>query len=253
MSDQSVPTVIVAPGGFRRDVAGRHQEVRVTPTLLWHTIPVTVGLYAAYRAEARVTVDPVLEVWDGEWRPGPLFSQANAHGDDVPVVGVSHSDCLGFAAWLSRREDRAYRLPTEAEFEFAARAGCDCHVGCGGTRVPQRQSTDRAWPDAFLACWQAALQRPNPSGLRAMNGVLWQWCSDWYAPYPAAEALHDPAGPAEQPGSARWKGRTLPAGRVIRGGSYSYPEHYGQCDNRHFSFPGDRNVNLGFRLVAEAG
>ncbi|MET9387907.1 formylglycine-generating enzyme family protein [Streptomyces sp. NPDC002928] len=171
------------------------------------------------------------------------------HGADVPVVGVSFHDALGFISWLSRRDGRAYRLPTEAEFEFAIRAGCSATTPCGSGCVPEREHTSRTWPEAFLARWTAAAKRVNPHGLQGLNGVLWQWCRDWYAPYPDEADVTDPQGPTTKPASSLWKGRTLPAGRVIRGGSYSYPEWYGRCDNRHFSFPDDRNVNLGFRIV----
>ncbi|WP_416975826.1 formylglycine-generating enzyme family protein [Streptomyces sp. 4F14] len=242
----------VPPGTFRRRVTnGWLQTVHVTKTVHWQTTPVSTGLYQAYRTAHGITADPQLEIWDGDWRPGPLFSEANIHGDDVPVVGVSHDDALGLIAWLSQRDGRAYRLPTEAEYEHALRADCPCTVTCDSHRVIRRKHTGRTWPEAFLACWNTAEQTPNPHGIRALNGVLWQWYSDWYAPYPDTTDVTDPRGPDTEPTSSRWKGKTLPAGHIIRGGSYSYPKWYGLCNNRHFSFPGDRNVNLGFRIVVD--
>ncbi|MGH3912557.1 MAG: formylglycine-generating enzyme family protein [Pseudonocardiaceae bacterium] len=56
--------------------------------------------------------------------------EVNSHGDDQPVVGVSHNDVLGFIAWSREQDDRRYRLPTEAEFEYASRAGCRCTTSC---------------------------------------------------------------------------------------------------------------------------
>jgi formylglycine-generating enzyme required for sulfatase activity len=242
---------LVPPGSFQRRRDGEApQSVYITKAVNWQIAPVTVGLYRAYRTAAGLVDDPRLELWVGDWRPGPTFNEANVHGDDVPVVGTSYSDALDFIAWLSQRDSRPYRLPTEAEFEHAARAGCavDCHLGC----LPKREHDSRRWPDALLACWGSALQHPNGYGIHGLSGVIWQWCSDWYAPYPSSADISDPRGPQAQPASSQWKGRTLPPGRVIRGGSWSYEPRYSRCDNRHFSLPADRNVNLGFRLVADA-
>jgi formylglycine-generating enzyme required for sulfatase activity len=240
----------VPPGRFQRDAGnGRVQTVQLTKPVHWQTTPVTVEQYTRWLRESGRTDDPQLEVWDGQWRPGPSFSQANSHGEDLPVVGVSYSDAVAFAAWLSQGSGRTYRLPTEAEFEFAARGGCLCGTSCGEARLTPRRHSGRRWPDAFVACWRQARRAPDPNGIHGLSGVLWQWCSDWFAPYPATDAVVDPQGPSEAPASSAWRGRTLPAGHVIRGGSYSYPLSYSRCDHRHFSMPADRNVNLGFRLV----
>ncbi|WP_217561589.1 formylglycine-generating enzyme family protein [Streptomyces sp. GbtcB6] len=253
MSSTTVAFASVPPGAFQRRLAdGQLQTVHITKTVQWQTTPFSVGLYQAYRDALGITADPELEIWDDVWKPGPLFSDANVHGNDVPVVGVSYNDALGAVAWLSRRDGRAYRLPTEAEFEYAVRAKCSCTAACDFSSVPHRKHTGRAWPEAFLSCWNASAKTANPHGIHGLNGVLWHWCSDWYAPYPDAPDTTDPHGPETEPTSTLWKGRTLPAGRVIRGGSYSYPEWYGRCDNRHFSFSDDRNVNLGFRVVFDA-
>ncbi|MBX7551540.1 formylglycine-generating enzyme family protein [Streptomyces sp. tea 10] len=242
----------VPPGNFpRRLTDGQLQTVRITKTVHWQTTPVTVGLYRSYLNAVGCTSNPELEIWDGEWRPGPLFSDANSHGEDVPVIGTSFNDALGFISWLSKRDGRAYRLPSEAEFEHAVRAGCCCPADCSSTSISKREHTSRSWPEALLTCWTAAANTPNPHGVHGLNGVIWQWCSDWYAPYPDGIDVSDPQGPPSKPASSHWKGRTLPAGRIIRGGSYSYPEWYGRCDNRHFSFSDDRNVNLGFRVVSD--
>ncbi|MGF1427087.1 formylglycine-generating enzyme family protein [Kitasatospora sp. LaBMicrA B282] len=245
--------VTVPPGSFHRRLENdRFQTVHITKTLAWQERPVTHAQYRTYLDAIGSLADPVLEIWEGgDWKDGPLFSAANIHGDDHPVVGVSYNDALSFISWISERDGRRYRLPTEAEHEYATRAACSCARECTALRVPQRTHEGRAWPDAFTACWQTADANPNPFGLYGLNGVLWQWCSDWYAPYPDSGVESDPQGPAAKPAQSFWKGRILPAGRIIRGGSFSYPEWYGRCDNRHFSFATDRNVNLGFRLVFE--
>ena len=244
--------VTLPPGSFRRRTeTAALQEVTLTRPLCWQATPVTVGLYRRYLADTRSDDDPQLEVWDGQWRPGPSFTEANRHGLDIPVVGVSHRDAAHFLAWLRDRDRRGYRLPTEAEFEYAARGGCSCALTCHGHVLPRRRPP-RAWPDGLLQCWAEATRQPNAYGIYGLAGVLWHWCSDWYAPYPGMPHVIDPSGPETPPENSEWKGRILPAGRVIRGGSFSYPEHYGHCTNRHFSFENDRNVNLGFRVVFES-
>lgn len=244
--------VTTPPGSFRRRLAeGQIQTVHITKPVAWQRRPVTFGQYLTYLRAIGCVADPVLEIWDGDWTPGPLFSEANVHGDDHPVVGVSYNDAMGFITWLCGRDRRQYRLPTEAEYEYAIRASCSCELECAATRVPPRSHESRAWPGGFLDCWRASEASPNPRGLHALNGVIWQWCSDWYAPYSEEAVERDPQGPAEKPAFSLWKERTLAAGRVIRGGSFSYPEWYGRCDNRHFSFATDRNVNLGFRVVCD--
>jgi sulfatase modifying factor 1 len=247
----AVDLVPVAPGEYQRLLeCGQVQAVHVTKTIYWQMTPVLVGLYRSYLDAAVRTTDAVLEVWDGQWRQGPLFSEANSLGDDLPVVGASHDDALGFTGWLAQRDGRPYRLPTEVEFELAARASCSCGTTC---RIgPEHAYEPGRWPGAFVSRWRISGHLANQHGIRGMNCMLWQWCSDWYAPYPASPVVCDPQGPPARPPSACWKGQALPPGRVIRGGSYSYPVSYGRCGSRHFSFPGDRNVNLGFRVVTEA-
>ncbi|MFC9683280.1 formylglycine-generating enzyme family protein, partial [Streptomyces sp. NPDC056948] len=252
MQHTAISFVPVGPGHFQRlrDNGGL-QTVRITKTVHWQTTPVTLGQFRSFLDTTGRQADPVLEVWNGEWEPGPSFSQANSHGDDAPVVGVSHDDALAYAAWLGQLDHRGYRLPTEAEFEFAARAGCACGTVCDSGSMHSPENGDRRWPQALLSCWRSALRQADPHGIHGLNGVVWQWCSDWYGPYPPLPELDDPQGPASRPATSLWKGRTLPPGRVIRGGSYSYPPEVGRCDHRHFSFAGDRNVNLGFRLVTD--
>jgi sulfatase modifying factor 1 len=255
---------LVAPGEFLRrndapyelpywqaaDPGLGHQRVRISQALHWQLTPVTVAQYLAFLEESGGrSPECRIEYWAGDWQLGPTWSQANGHGEDLPVVGVSYPDALACADWLSRHEGRRYRLPTEAEFEFAARSGCECPSRCG--RAEARRSPRHRREGEYPHCPSpVAADPPNASGLHDLNGLLWQWCSDWYAPYDRTEHnVIDPTGPTAKPSFTMWRGQELPGGRVIRGGSFSYPPDYADCRNRHFSYEHDRNVNLGFRLV----
>jgi formylglycine-generating enzyme required for sulfatase activity/tRNA A-37 threonylcarbamoyl transferase component Bud32 len=149
------------------------------------------------------------------WR-APGFNQTDAH----PVVCISWNDAVAFCEWLMRRDGqgRRYRLPTEAEWEYACRAGTTTPFHFG-----EIISTDQANYDGHYTYGKGTegVHRqqtapvgsfpPNPWGLYDMHGNVEEWCQDWYGPYPA-ENMKDPQG-VEQGDY-----------RVLRGGSwYSYP------------------------------
>jgi sulfatase modifying factor 1 len=186
------------------------------------------------------------------WR-NPGFVQ----GDDHPVVNVTWFDATACAQWLSRTEGKIYRLPTEAEWEYAARAGTRTRYHSGDDPQSLLQvanvfdaQTAKLWPH-----WQAmALQgsdehvftapvgsfAPNAWGLFDMHGNAWEWVSDWHADdYYARSPLNDPQGPAT--GEVR----------VRRGGSWHTWAFYARSAFRNWNAPDTRYTLVGFRLVRE--
>jgi len=150
-------------------------------------------------------------VTQGQWREimGSDPSYFSACGDSCPVEMVSWHDVQEFIQLLNQRyPGRNYRLPTEAEWEYAARAGTTGDYG--GTGVLDQMgwhvgnSGNRTHP--------VALKQPNAWDLYDMHGNVWEWVQDWYEPY-TAEAKTDPTGPAS--GSIR----------VLRGGSWESAAH----------------------------
>ncbi|AUB80295.1 hypothetical protein THSYN_04550 [Candidatus Thiodictyon syntrophicum] len=99
---------------------------------------------------------------------------------DLPVVGVSWDDAAAYCAWLSERTGEGYRLPTEAQWEYACRAGTDTRWSCGDN---ERALDAYAWYSANAGgkLHAVAQKRPNPWGLYDMHGNCWEWCADWYA------------------------------------------------------------------------
>jgi len=143
-----------------------------------------------------------------------------------PVINVSWDDASAFAAWMG------CRLPTEAEWEYACRAGSTSPFNTGSNLT-----TDQANYDYYLQKTMPVGSYPaNVWGLHDMHGNVWEWCSDWYVNY-SSSAQTNPTGPSN--GSLR----------VIRGGSWSYGAHACRSANRGNGGPSIRGINVGFRLV----
>lgn len=158
-------------------------------------------------------------------------------GDREAVLFVSYPDAEAFCHWLTEKEGKSYRLPTEAEWEYACRAGTLWHYSMDdGLPAAWHKQQHHVWgydPKVDLTVGQTP---PNPWGLYDMHGNVEEWCLDWYGPY-TAEEQYDPVGRVE--GDFR----------VTRGGSHSTPVAYLRSANRMALIPGDRNALTGFRVV----
>ena len=163
---------------------------------------------------------------------------------DHPVDNVTHSDAQRFCRMLSRRRDeqsarRRYRLPTEAEWEYACRAGSKTAFSFGDD---SSQLGMYAWYDqnSNLTTHAVGCKRPNKFGLYDMHGNVWEWCSDWYSgKYDASSLGTDPQGP--ESGTVR----------VLRGGSWDSELAFARCANRLGCDPDDTSDVVGFRVVLE--
>ena len=156
--------------------------------------------------------------------------------DDDAVIFVSYHDAEDYCKWLSRKTGRHFRLPTEAEWEYACRAGTTSAFSTGETlprEMMKNQRTERELKPVSLKVGQS---RPNPFGLYDMHGNVEEWCLDWYGGYRGREEK-DPAGPS--------KGIF----RVTRGGSHNTPVRYLRSASRSAAIPGDRHTQIGFRIV----
>jgi formylglycine-generating enzyme required for sulfatase activity len=166
-----------------------------------------------------------------------------------PVSTVSWHDATNYCGLLTERELAAgrippgarYRLPTEAEWECAARAGTSTRFSYGEdpdfTELPKH-----AWymMNGGLTVHPVGQKLPNPWGLYDMTGNVWEWCLDWLGPLPGGYVA-DPKGPPANP--IGWK--------VIRGGGYDFGEADCRSSRRYFfgNHPALTDSNLGFRVV----
>jgi len=176
-------------------------------------------------------------VTQGQWQKVMGNNPSYFKGDDnLPVETVSWSNVQEFIGRLNRQEGTdKYRLPTEAEWEYACRAGSTT-VYCFGDD-PGRLG-EYAWynDNSERTTHPVGGKKPNTWGLYDMHGNVWEWVKDLYGDYPSG-SVTDPEGSSE--GSAR----------VHRGGSWYYNARYCRSAYRNFYDPGLRNRHLGFRLL----
>jgi formylglycine-generating enzyme required for sulfatase activity len=156
-------------------------------------------------------------------------------GDRRPVERVSWYDAIEFCDRLSRKTKKTYRLPSEAEWEYACRAGTTTPFHFGDTITPEFANLNRT----YNGTTDAGKFQPNAFGLYDMHGNVWEWCADhWQGNYQGA--------PID--GSA-WLTDNQEAGRLMRGGSWIDNPSYCRSTYRDYYDPDDRNLNLGFRVV----
>jgi formylglycine-generating enzyme required for sulfatase activity len=161
-------------------------------------------------------------------------------GPQNPVEQVSWDDAVEFCRRLSelpaeKSAGHVYRLPTEAEWEYACRAGTKTKYSFGDS---SSKLGDYAWyfKNAGKTTHPVGGKKPNAWGLYDMHGNVWEWCQDWYGDYPSGSTT-DPTGPAK--GSSR----------VYRGGGWLYYSVNCHSAHRNGYAPDYRNINLGFRVL----
>lgn len=194
--------------------------VRVTKPFYMSATPVTNEQYEQF--------DPEHQKFRGKWG----FSK----GDNEAVLFVSWHDAVAFTEWLSEKEGKSYRLPTEAEWEYAARAGSgsDFFTGDVLPEVFYRHQHDGYRPVSVdLSVGQTP---PNSWGLMDVHGLVEEWTYDWYGPY-VQGPLIDPVG--YEDGYVK----------VTRGGSHNTDVKYLRSANRFGAIPENRNFLIGFRVV----
>jgi sulfatase modifying factor 1 len=209
----AVPSLLPIPGGrFRMgSETGRSDErpvrgARVGPFALGRT-PVTCAEYAVFLATGRAAAPP--------WWSHPAFSAA-----DQPVVGITWFDAMAYAAWLGELCGGSWRLPSEAEWERAARGGLAQAPTAWGADLPPNEV-----PSGPLeGPWPVARGTPNGFGLMDMGTIVHEWCLDWYR--------------AEER-------------RASRGGSWRHAVRWSPPSARSSLPPDFRYADYGFRVLRE--
>jgi formylglycine-generating enzyme required for sulfatase activity len=287
------------------DEKPRHR-VRITQPFLIGVYPVTVGQFGQFVKETNFRTEGEqsgqgsigLNLITGKVEPSPEYTWRSwlkedaAHPsdfkqtDDHPVVCVSWKDAQAFCRWLSGKEGKPYRLPTEAEWEYACRAGTTTRFYNGDDEdglqeianiadaaLPQKWvwNTDdppfpkgmhlppyaKPWNDGYPFTAPVGRFKPNTFGLHDMVGNVGEWCADWLDPdYYKSSPRDDPKGPHEGPlidvsDRLPIPPRTL---RVVRGGVWLDPAAAYRSADRytHRRHPIDTAADIGFRVVTAA-
>src|SRR5262249_718021 len=159
------------------------------------------------------------------------------------VEKLTYFDAVAYCQELTKREKKAghlptsyeYRLPSEAEWEYACRAGITNLFSFGDSATEAGQY---AWPmeKRDTSTHPMGRKRPNPWGLYDMHGNVWEWCSDWFAPYPAMPLTNPTGAP-----SSKYK--------VFRGGGWNQAIEFARCANRFMMSPSNGIHFVGFRVA----
>jgi formylglycine-generating enzyme required for sulfatase activity len=263
---------LIAPGRFLMGADDGPQnerplhEVLLTQPFYLGTTEVTHAQFAAFVSETGYLTTAEqgqgAKVWrDGQWVMDPQANHTNVFpGPNRPVVAVTHTDAVAFCSWLTIKERAAksigaaaeIRLPTEAEWEYAARAGTDKNWSgaenaeelCLYANVPDKSAERAGLGREVIACddnvgletADVARYQPNAFGIYDMTGNVWEWTNDRMGSYPR-ESVTNPRG-AKQ--GTDW---------VVRGGSWSGNLHGLRVTHRD-GYPADlRGGAIGFRIA----
>jgi formylglycine-generating enzyme required for sulfatase activity len=188
----------------------------------------------------------VSPVTQSQWRAMMGTEPSHFKGNELPVEQVSWDDGQAFCAAVRERTGADARLPTEAEWEYAARAGTGTPFYWGGELDGTQANCNGVYPygtgtkgpslGTTTVVGSYAGVSPHPWGLVDVIGNVWEWCADWYNPYPEGEAVD-----AVEPESG--------SDRVFRGGAWFGSARLCRAAYRGRHTPGERRVNRGFRLA----
>jgi formylglycine-generating enzyme required for sulfatase activity len=253
--------VFIPPGTFmmgsptnevdRSENEGPQTAVTISHVYWMGKYEVTQGEYLAVMGSNPSWLNGVrTNVWD----PGCECYTNKDYGTDLtrPVESVTWTDATNYCWALTQRErlggrmgtNSVYRLPTEAEWEYACRGWTSTRFSYGDD-PGYTNLTDYAWywDNSGDMTHPVGQKLPNPWGLYDMHGSVWEWCQDWLGEYPGGIAL-DPQGPA-----SGWQ-------RVVRGGGWRFGGNFAwrcRSANRSIYFPDSWRGSIGIRLVLAPG
>jgi formylglycine-generating enzyme required for sulfatase activity len=236
--------VRIEPGTFRMgspesdkkafDYEKAQHEVEITRPFYMAVYPVTVGQFRQFVQEKGYTTEAEKAGDKLTWKE-PGWEQTDRH----PVVEVSWNDAVVFCKWLSEKEGKTYELPTEAEWEYACRAGTTTRYFFGDDAS---RLGEYAWytDNSDGRAHEVGTKQSNDWGLYDMHGNVWQWCADGPREYPeeaGKSPLKNPKGPLDR------------ASRALRGGSWHDLRHVCGAACRFGGEPDLHTLDGGLRVV----
>lgn len=158
-------------------------------------------------------------------------------GPDTPVVNVSWDDAIQFCEWLTEISGQYYHLPTEAQWEKAARSVDGRHYPWGNSEPGRRRANYESSDVHLISVGSLPDGATKETGIMEMAGNAAEWCQDWYAEDHYSNSSDNPLGPDDG------------LGKVVRGGSWDTKKFFIRCTARSFSPPSTRSARIGFRVV----
>jgi len=254
------PEMVPAPAGTfligspdsergRLAVEGPRQSVTIKEPFAVGRYAITVDQFAAFTADSGHAVGTTCRQWSGtDWhdRHGSFRSPGFVQTGNHPAVCVSWEDAMAYVGWLSSRSGKRFRLLTEAEWEYAARACTMTPFWWGEAITPNQANgnfSSKADPNSNGALWRQRTVpvdrfEPNPWGIYQVHGNVWEWVEDCWS---------DSHAEASIDGSAR-KGPST-CKRVLRGGSWLNRPQGLRSARRHAAERGLRRSDIGFRVA----
>jgi formylglycine-generating enzyme required for sulfatase activity len=233
LSSVEITLAWIPPGEFMMgsptDESGRCPEETL------HRVRLTKGFW--------IGTTPVTQA---QWKRVMGSAPSHFKGAELPVENVSWEDCQQFCTQLGQLEGKKVRLPTEAEWEYACRAGTTTPFFFGQTILADQANFDgnrNTYESGKVGIFRQKTTPvttfpPNSWGLYDMHGNVWEWCADWAGPYPAGDTT-DPTGPATG------------ESRALRGGSWDFVSQYCRAACRLWDSPHIRVNDFGFRLALD--
>ncbi|HOX40305.1 MAG TPA: SUMF1/EgtB/PvdO family nonheme iron enzyme [Candidatus Brocadiia bacterium] len=224
---------LIPAGSFAMGEGGNTHTVRLTKPFYMGVTEVTNGQYQQFLKDSG---------YDGSGDADGDYLKHFKGGSDMPkeaeypIVWVSWKNAVKFCEWMSGKAGKTVRLPTEAEWEYACRAGSSTAYCFGDS---DSGLGEYAWysVNAGGKTHPVGQRKPNAWGLYDMHGNVWEWCQDWYGEYPSG-AASDPQGPSSG------------TSRVLRGGSWYCDANGTRSALRGSYFPSNSGSYCGFRVVA---
>jgi len=246
---------------YNQDYSETQHQVKVSEFYL-SKYAVTLAEFKTFIEESKYQTNAEKEkssqIWDGNewkdkeginWRHGVSGNERVPEEDNHPVLHVSWNDAVAYCKWMSNKTGKSLRLPTEAEWEYACRAGTATPFNTGENLTTDQANYDGNYPysnnpkgiyrENTVAVDSFA---PNSWGLYNMHGNVYEWCSDWYGDKYYDECKKK--GTVENPA-----GLETGSNRVLRGGYWFSSARYCRSANRFNGSPGNRSDYVGFRLV----